>query len=78
MLVGRTPAHERGGVDLVRALRQVFGVTLPAVLLSDGDGDGPPATETGIHLLARPVAPNRLRAMVNFKLSTRTISHPDL
>lgn len=78
VLVGRTPAHERGGVDLVRALRQVFGVTLPAVLLSDGDGDGPPATETGIHLLARPVAPNRLRAMVNFKLSTRTISHPDL
>ena len=57
-----------------------MGVTLPAVLLSDGDGDGdgPPATETGIHLLARPVAPNRLRAMVNFKLSTRTISHPDL
>lgn len=78
VLVGRTPAHERGGVELVRALRQIFGAALPAVLLSDGEGEGPPATEPDIHLLARPVAPNRLRAMVNFKLSARTISHPDL
>ncbi|WP_310463197.1 ATP-binding protein [Sphaerotilus sp.] len=78
VVVGRTPAHERGGVDLVRALRLVFGVALPAVLLSDGEGDAAAATEPGVHLLARPVAPNRLRAMVNFKLSARTISHPDL
>lgn len=78
VLVGRTSAHERGGVELVRALRQIFGAALPAVLLSDGEGDSPPPTEPDIHLLARPVAPNRLRAMVNFKLSARTISHPDL
>jgi signal transduction histidine kinase len=78
VLIGRTPVHERGGADLVKALRQVFGAALPAVLLSDGEGEGPPVTEPGIHLLARPVAPNRLRAMVSFKLSTRTISHPDL
>ncbi|WP_338413906.1 ATP-binding protein [uncultured Sphaerotilus sp.] len=80
VLIGRTPAQERGGVDLVKALRQVFGAALPAVLLSDGEGDGATATATepGVHLLARPVAPNRLRAMVSFKLSTRTISHPDL
>ncbi len=68
----------RSGVDLVRALRLVFGAALPAVLLSDGEGEVVPPGEADLHLLARPVAPNRLRAMVNFKLSTRTISHPDL
>jgi two-component system, sensor histidine kinase len=78
VLVGRIPAHERGGIDLVKALRQVFGAALPAVLLSDGGGDAGASAEPDIHLLARPVAPNRLRAMVNFKLSPRTISHPDL
>jgi signal transduction histidine kinase len=78
VVVGRTPAHERGGVDLVKALRLVFGAALPAVLLSDGEGDAASANEPGVHLLARPVAPNRLRAMVNFKLSARTIPHPDL
>ena len=82
VLIGHTPAHERSGVELVRALRLVFGAALPAVLLSDSRGDAQAdalaAAEPGIHLLARPVAPNRLRAMVNFKLSARTISHPDL
>lgn len=78
VVVGRTPAQERGGEALVRALRLVFGTALPAVLLSDGEADPSSLQEPGIHLLARPVAPNRLRAMVNFKLSARTISHPDL
>ena len=78
LVVGRMPPHERSGVDLVRALRLVFGAALPAVLLSDGEGEVVPPGEADLHLLARPVAPNRLRAMVNFKLSTRTISHPDL
>lgn len=83
VVIGGTPAHERGGVDLIRALRQVFGVALPAVVLvgegaAASEGDPVGVTEPGVHLLARPVAPNRLRAMVNFKLSTRTISHPDL
>ena len=77
VVIGETPAHERGGVELVRALRQVFGAALPAVVLVS-DGDPTAVTEPDVHLLARPVAPNRLRAMVNFKLSTRTISHPDL
>ena len=85
VLLGRTPRPERHGVDLLRALRLVFGTALPAVLLSDGqgegggegDGDAVPEGEADLHWLARPVAPNRLRAMVNFKLSTRTISHPD-
>ena len=78
LVVGRMPQHERGGVDLVRALRLVFGAALPAVLLSDGEGDAVPPGEPDLHLLVRPVAPNRLRAMASFKLSTRTISHPDL
>jgi signal transduction histidine kinase len=78
LVVGRLPPHERSGTDLVRALRLVFGGALPAVLLSDGEGEAVPPGEADLHLLARPVAPNRLRAMVNFKLSTRTISHPDL
>jgi signal transduction histidine kinase len=82
VLIGHTPAHERSGVELVRALRLVFGAALPTVLLGDPAGDAQTdalaAAEPGVHLLARPVAPNRLRAMVNFKLSARTISHPDL
>jgi signal transduction histidine kinase len=82
VLIGHTPSHERGGVELVRALRLVFGAAVPVVLLSDSQGDvqadALAAAEPGVHLLARPVAPNRLRAMVNFKLSARTISHPDL
>jgi signal transduction histidine kinase len=78
VVVGHTETHERGGIDLIRALRLVFGAALPAVLLSEGGRDAASLGEPGVHLLARPVAPNRLRAMVNFKLSTRTISHPDL
>lgn len=78
VVVGRTPANERGGVDLVRALRLLFGAALPAVLLSDGGSDAASDSEPGVHLLACPVTPNRLRAMVSFKLSARTISHPDL
>ena len=66
-----TPGAGQDGLEPVRMLRQVFGRPVPAVLLAgEGEPAGEPA-EPDVHLLSRPVAPNRLRAMVGSKLGPR-------
>ncbi len=75
LIVERTLPQGRCGVDLVRSLQQVFGQTLPTILVADErDGvlDAAALAADGLHLLQRPVAPNRLRAMVGFKLGPST------
>jgi len=61
------------GVDVIAALRARFGAELPAIvvtgsLLSSHEKE---ATDHDFHLLIKPVAPNKLRAMIAFKLGVR-------
>lgn len=59
------------GVDAITALRGRFGAALPAIVvtgssLSSLDAE---AVEHRFHLLIKPVLPNKLRAMIAFKLA---------
>jgi len=61
------------GVDVIAALRARFGAGLPAIvvtgsLLSSHEQE---ATDHDFHLLIKPVAPSKLRAMIAFKLGVR-------
>jgi two-component system, sensor histidine kinase len=60
-------ADGRSGITAIAQLREAFGASIPAFLLS---GDTAPerlrdARESGHHLLHKPVRPMRLRAMVS-------------
>ncbi len=61
------------GVDAVDALRRRFGAGLPAIVvtgstLATAEAD---AQRHDFHLLIKPVVPNRLRAMIAFKLGVK-------
>lgn len=63
----------RNGVDAIVALRERFGAALPAIVvtgstMSSLDKD---AQEKNFHLLLKPVVPNKLRAMIAFKLNVK-------
>jgi signal transduction histidine kinase len=61
------------GVDAIKALRARFGATLPAILVTGSTmtGHDREATEHNFHLLIKPVVPNKLRAMIAFKLGVK-------
>ena len=61
------------GVDAIKALRARFGAALPAILVTGSTmtGHDREATEHNFHLLIKPVVPNKLRAMIAFKLGVR-------
>ncbi len=66
---------ERGhtGVEVILAMRERFGAGVPAIMvtgstMSEHDAE---AAEHGFHLLIKPVVPNKLRAMIGFKLGVR-------
>lgn len=61
------------GTEVIVALRAVWGAGLPAVMvtghaLHDHEAE---AAAGNYHVLFKPLAPNRLRAMVSFKLGSR-------
>jgi two-component system, sensor histidine kinase len=61
------------GMDAIKALRSRFGARLPAIVvtgstMSNYDED---AQLEDFHLLIKPVTPNKLRAMISFKLSLK-------
>ncbi len=60
------------GVDAIAALRGRFGAALPAIVVTGSSlgGHDTDAIEHRFHLLVKPVLPNKLRAMIAFKLST--------
>ncbi len=61
------------GVDAIDALRQRFGHALPAIVVTGSSmtGHDKEALEHDFHLLIKPVLPNKLRAMIAFKLAKK-------
>ena len=59
------------GVAAIGAVRSRFGSALPAIVVTGSSmtGHDREALEHNFHLLIKPVLPNKLRAMIAFKLS---------
>jgi signal transduction histidine kinase len=65
----------RTGVDAIRALRERFGPAVPAILVTGSTmtGHDKEAQTHNFHLLIKPVVPNKLRAMIAFKLGVKAL-----
>ena len=65
----------RTGVDAIRALRDRFGAGIPAIVVTGSTmtGHDRDAQAHDFHLLIKPVVPNKLRAMIAFKLGVKTL-----
>ena len=65
--------HGRNGVDAIVSLRERFGSSLPAIVVTGSTmtGHEQEAQAHDFHLLIKPVLPNKLRAMIAFKLGMR-------
>jgi CheY-like chemotaxis protein len=63
--------HGDTGVAAINALRARFGPVLPAIVVTGSSmtGHDEEAQEYDFHLLIKPVLPNKLRAMIAFKLA---------
>ena len=61
------------GLDAIRALRGRFGLQVPAIMVTGSTMSGLEADAQAhdFHLLVKPVVPNKLRAMIGFKLKVR-------
>jgi signal transduction histidine kinase len=72
--VGRT------GLDAIAALRRRFGAAVPAIVVTGStmSGHDAEAHDHDFHLLVKPVVPNKLRAMIAFKLQVRPAVPPKL
>ncbi len=61
---------DANGLDAIVALRSHFGIHVPGILVTGSTS--PALTELarqhGVHLLAKPVMPSKLRTLINFKL----------
>jgi signal transduction histidine kinase len=62
------------GVQAIDLLRARFGAQLPAIMVTGSTmtGHEKESSEHNFHLLIKPVVPNKLRAMIAFKLSMKT------
>jgi signal transduction histidine kinase/CheY-like chemotaxis protein len=63
----------RNGVEAIATLRERFGAALPAIVVTGSTMStlDKEAQEKDFHLLLKPVVPNKLRAMIAFKLGAR-------
>jgi CheY-like chemotaxis protein len=61
------------GVQAILALRQRFGAGVPAIVVTGSTmtGHEREAQEHDFHVLTKPVLPNKLRAMIAFKLGVK-------
>ena len=61
------------GVDAIKSLRARFGAAIPAILVTGSTmtGHDKEAQDHNFHLLIKPVVPNKLRAMIAFKLGVK-------
>ncbi len=64
----------RTGVEVIQVLRARFGVHVPAIMVTGSTmtGHEEQAQVNDFHILVKPVVPNKLRAMIGFKLGMRT------
>jgi signal transduction histidine kinase len=62
------------GVQAIDVLRTRFGAELPAIVVTGSTmtGHEKEALDHNFHLLIKPVVPNKLRAMIAFKLGVKT------
>jgi len=65
--------HGTTGVAAIDAVRRRFGSSVPAIVVTGSSmtGHDKEALEHDFHLLIKPVLPNKLRAMISFKLAGR-------
>ncbi len=63
----------RSGIDAIRAVRARFGAAVPAIVVTGStmSGHDKEAQDDDFHLLIKPVLPNKLRAMIAFKLGMK-------
>jgi signal transduction histidine kinase/CheY-like chemotaxis protein len=63
----------RNGVDAIIAMRARFGPQVPAIVVTGSTmtGHDKEAQEQDFHILLKPVVPNKLRAMIAFKLGVK-------
>lgn len=61
------------GVEAINALRARFGRRVPAIVVTGSTmtAHEAEAERHDFHLMVKPVVPNRLRAMIGFKLGVR-------
>ena len=61
------------GVQVIQHMRARFNAVLPAMVVTGSlmSGHEKEAHDHDFHLLLKPVVPNKLRAMIAFKLSMR-------
>ena len=61
------------GVEVIELMREHFGEKLPALVVTGSmmTGHEALAQAHGFHMLLKPVLPNKLRAMIGFKLGLR-------
>jgi signal transduction histidine kinase/CheY-like chemotaxis protein len=66
------------GIAAIDALRRRFGHALPAIVVTGSSmtGHDREALEHDFHLLIKPVLPNKLRAMIAFKLARKSFVRP--
>ena len=63
----------RNGVEAIAALRARFGAAVPAIVVTGSTMStlDKEAQDKDFHLLLKPVVPNKLRAMIAFKLGVK-------
>jgi two-component system, sensor histidine kinase len=73
LIVDHRLERGRSGLEAMRALRQRFGADVPAIVVSGSTlpDHACEAAAHGCHLLIKPVLPNKLKAMIAFKLGLR-------
>jgi len=61
------------GVEAIDAVRRRFGAAVPAIMVTGStmSGHEREAQDKDFHLLIKPVVPNKLRAMIAFKLGVK-------
>lgn len=66
----------RTGLEAIQAMRARFGAEVPAIMVTGSTMSGPEAEAErhNFHLLVKPVVPNKLRAMIGFKLGMRSLN----
>lgn len=67
--------HGMTGADALALLRDHFGEDLPAIVITGSTMSSLDleAQQKNFHLLIKPVVPNKLRAMIAFKLGVKTV-----